>query len=130
MSVETIAADLRYKRIGFLIGQIGVFGVQLVRPFDLVFELHHVELVTSDLLKLSFLLNPAEGLVSSISELVIEAPGELVLDDKRIVFTRARYVRFEETTLRVMSKQVVVSHCAREESTFPLPDGPAVELVG
>jgi hypothetical protein len=129
MRTDLLAADLIYQhRIGFPVGQIEVYGMQLVRPNDLVYELQRVEAPTSDLLKLTFVINPTPGMVSMLTELVLEDPGQFTLTEDAIVFPSARYLRFEERTFLRRDRRIETTDRGAPGPGFAVPAGPALVL--
>lgn len=125
---QMISRLITMGKIGASFGDFQVFGQLLVRPFDLSFELRRAEAGPGNLLKLTFAVNPMPGVESSLAELVIDEPRDLEIDDERVVFAKARYVRFEETTFVVRGNQVHRASMGVVERSDELPTEPAIAL--
>lgn len=130
MSVETIVAALLNKKvIGREFRQLQAFGQELVRPGDMWFVLRRAESVSSDLLRLTFAVNPMPGAAESLNELMITDPGQVTIADDQVTFSGGSYVRFNETALVLKGKDVTATQRGLPGSTFPRPAGPGLLIA-
>jgi hypothetical protein len=104
VSVETIAGQL-FGKLGFVAMSVQAFGVDLVRSGDQAFELRKAEAIRSDLLRLTFALNPLPGAEPQLLMLSVRDPKGLKLKDGAIELASATSVRLEERTLTAQGKQ-------------------------
>ena len=124
MSIETIIAALLNKKvIGREFRQLQAFGQELVRPGDMWFVLRRAEPMGSDLLRLTFAVNPMPGTDESLNDLMIAEPGQVTITDDQVTFSGGSYVRFNETALVLNGKAVTATQRGLPGSTFPRPAG-------
>ena len=130
MDVEQLGARLQYERLGVMAREICVLGRHVVRPGDMWFELRRVESPRSDLLKLTFAVNPVDGAPeASLAALVLENPRKLTITSDDLTIATADYVRFEETCFTVAHGQVHELQRGRAVATFDAAGAPALRLA-
>ena len=108
MSVETIVSQLlnAQAKQPFVAMTIQAFGIDLVRPGDQSFELRRVEAVRSDLLRLTFALNPMPGTDPQLVTLSVRDPKNLKLSAGEIAIDAATSVRMDERTFSASGGKV------------------------
>lgn len=127
MSVQSIASQLLNKKLKFVAMQIQVFGLDLVRPGDQAFELRNAEAIRSDLLRLTFALNPMPGTEPQLVMLSVREPKNLKLTADAIEIDAAVSVRLEERTLTASGGKFRSSEGGEPDGTGDLR-GPALVL--
>jgi hypothetical protein len=104
VSVETIVSQLlgAQAKQKFVAMTIQAWGIDLVRPGDQSFELRRVEAIRSDLLRLTFALNPQLDAGPDGPQLVtisVRDPKSLKLSAGELEIGAATSVRLDERTL-------------------------------
>jgi hypothetical protein len=131
VSVQTIVSQLLnsklQSKLKFVAMSIQAYGIDLVRPGDQAFELRKVEAIRSDLLRLTFALNPDLGADPQLVVISVRDPKNLKLAADSIEIDAATSVRMDERTLTASGGKVRSTEGGEPDGSGDV-SGPALVL--